>query len=67
MIVYPDGKMNTSGQILVGEHYLDNRKFQKLQTHVPSQTPHTQARSGYTPLHPVIKCYVGVQEVYLGP
>ena len=65
MLVYPDGKKNTAGQILMGEHYQGNGRFRKLQIHVPSQTPHTQAGSGYTQLHPVIECCVEVQEVYL--
>ena len=47
------------------EHCQDNGRFRKLQIHVPFQTPHTQARSGYTRLDPVIECCAGVQEVYL--
>ena len=63
MIVYPDGKKNTSGQKLLDEHQLDSGIPQRLEIHALFQTPHTQARSGYTQLHPItVECYVGAQE-----
>ena len=44
-IAYPDGKSNTSGQKLPGAYLKDIGIPQRLWTHTPSQTLHTQGTS----------------------
>ena len=64
LIVYPDGKKNTSGQRLPDVNFEDTGIPWRLQIRTLSQTLHTQGISGYTWLPLEVGCYVGVLEVY---
>ena len=58
---YPDDTKYTSGQKPMDEPCLGTGNFQKLQIHMLSQTPHTQAKSDCIQLPLVIGYYVGAR------